>query len=51
MIKRIYKFSVIDRISEAHNAKIFNQEMDEYWADDGEVPEWRLNSRVGTSIQ
>ena len=21
------------------------------WADDGEVPEWRLNSRVGTSIQ
>ena len=26
-------------------------EMDEYWADDGEVPERRLNLRIGTSIQ
>ena len=25
-------------------------EMDEYWADDGEVHEWRLNMRIGTSI-
>lgn len=26
-------------------------EMDEYWAEDGEIPEWRLNMRIGTSIQ
>ena len=26
-------------------------EMDEYWADDGEAPEWRLNMRVGEAIR
>lgn len=26
-------------------------EMDEYWTDDGEVPEWRLNMKIGTSIK
>lgn len=24
--------------------------MDEYWADDGEAPEWRLNLRIGTPL-
>lgn len=26
-------------------------EMDEYWADDGEAPEWRLKMRVGEAIR
>ncbi|KXB93065.1 hypothetical protein HMPREF3191_00605 [Veillonellaceae bacterium DNF00626] len=26
-------------------------EMDEYWANDGEVPEWRLNLRIGAAIK
>ena len=26
-------------------------EMDEYWADDGEAPEWRLNLRIRTPIK
>ena len=26
-------------------------EMDEYWADDGEAPEWRLNMRVGEAMR
>ncbi len=51
MIKRIYKFSVTDIISEAHKAKIFIQELDEYWADDDEVPEWRLNMKIGAAIR
>ena len=26
-------------------------EMDEYWADYGEVSEWRLSMKIGTSIK
>lgn len=26
-------------------------EQDEYWADDGEVPEWRLNLGIGAAIK
>ena len=26
------------------------QELDEYWADDGAVPEWRKNMKIGRSI-
>lgn len=25
--------------------------MDEYWADDSEVPKWRLDKRIGTAIE
>lgn len=25
--------------------------MDEYWADDGDAPEWRRDKRIGTSIK
>lgn len=25
--------------------------VDEYWADDGDVPQWRVNKHIGTTIQ
>lgn len=32
-----------------HDGKII--EMDEYWGDDGKVPQWRLDKKIGTVIK
>lgn len=32
-----------------HEGKIV--EMDEYWSDDGKVPQWRLDKKIGTTIR
>jgi hypothetical protein len=32
-----------------HEGKIV--EMDEYWSDDGPVPHWRLDKKIGTTIR
>lgn len=34
--------------------KVFNDKIisiDEYWADDGNAPQWRLNKKIGTKIK
>ena len=41
-------FHVVSFIRTA-NDKIVS--MDEYWADDGTAPQWRLDKHIGTSIQ
>lgn len=41
-------FHVVSFIKVA-NDKIVS--MDEYWADDGDAPQWRLDKHIGTSIQ
>ena len=41
-------FHVVSFIRTA-NEKIVS--MDEYWADDGEAPRWRLDKHIGTPIQ
>lgn len=47
-IDRSAYFHVVSFIR-TENDKIIS--MDEYWADDGKAPQWRLDKHIGTPIQ